>query len=68
MWVMAFNEDPNSRTQAVVFDVGGTAMATAVVPARVRVFEVGRDYLAGVHTSNEGGPGWPRLTPEGVNA
>lgn len=54
MWVMAFNEDPNSRTQAVVFDVGGTAMATAVVPARVRVFEVGRDYLAGVHTSNEG--------------
>lgn len=54
MWVMAFNEDANSRTQAVVFDFGGTAMATAVIPARVRVFEVGRDYLAGVHTSNEG--------------
>ncbi|MCC6928709.1 MAG: hypothetical protein IT359_06940 [Gemmatimonadaceae bacterium] len=54
MWVVLFNEDTKSTTTAFVLDARGVAVATAVVPARVRVYEVGRDYLVGVHTDDDG--------------
>lgn len=54
MWVVLFQEEAALGEQAVVFDARGSAVATATLPSDVRLLEVGRDYLLGVHTNADG--------------
>lgn len=54
MWVERFREDRTAASEFVVFDSSGAARATITVPAKVRVQEIGADYLLGVLTDADG--------------
>lgn len=54
MWVQLFDEDTSAPTRFIVLDKGGRPLARAVLPSRLRVDDVGQDYLLGVHADQDG--------------
>jgi hypothetical protein len=54
MWVSVFNEDSSMPVQYVVLDGLANPIARAVIPADLRITEIGRDYVLGVRADGDG--------------
>lgn len=53
MWVELFDEDVSTPTRFMVLDRAGRTIANVVLPARLRVDDIGRDYVLGVETNEQ---------------
>jgi hypothetical protein len=54
VWIQETPDDPAAATRFVVFGATGAPVGRVVVPARVTLHEIGRDYVLGVAVDSDG--------------